>query len=86
MGVREAIDRAMPDDPVEHGLREAAAQGFRPPGHEIAEHVSHPRGGVVFGEQQMGEVVQGRGPLERRKRPLAMQAFRRDRNRGRFVP
>lgn len=58
VGVGEAVDGPVSDDAVEDGVGKGAAQGFRPAGHEIAEQVADAGGGVVFGEQQVGEVVQ----------------------------
>ncbi len=58
VGVGEAVDRAVADDAVEHGVGKGAAQGFGPAGHEVAKQIADAGGGVVFGEQQVGEVVQ----------------------------
>ena len=58
MRVREAVDRAVPDDAVEHGFGKAAAQRFRPARDEVTEQVADAGGGMVFGKEQVGEVVQ----------------------------
>jgi len=58
VGIGEAVDRPVSDDAVEDGIGKGSTQGFRPPGHEVAEQVSDAGGGVVFGEKEVGEVVQ----------------------------
>jgi branched-chain amino acid aminotransferase len=51
-----AVDRPVADDALHH--RQRQRQRFRPAGHEVAEQVADARKGVVFGKQQVGEVVQ----------------------------
>jgi branched-subunit amino acid aminotransferase/4-amino-4-deoxychorismate lyase len=58
MGVRESIDRTVPDDSLQHRIGKSACQGLGPPGGEVSEQITNPRGRVVLGEEEMGEVVQ----------------------------
>lgn len=60
VGIGEAIDRPVADDSVENRLRKPAMQGFRPAGHEVAEKAAHAGAGIVFGEEEVGQVVQAR--------------------------
>lgn len=56
MLIGEAIDGAVADDALHH--RQRQRQRLRSPGDEVAEQVADARKGVVFGQQQVGEVVQ----------------------------
>lgn len=59
MLVGEAVDGAVPDDALNDPQWQLLRQRLRSPCHEVAKQISDPGQGIIFGKQQVGEVVQG---------------------------
>lgn len=83
MGIGKAVDGAVADDPLQDGIGKMIAQCFRAAGHEVAEQIAGAGGGIVFRQEEVGQVVQ-LAPMERVTSLGAMEALRRGRRRARF--